>query len=77
MTIRLPDFGGIRYINRVMTLFASILFWTGIVLMMDGSLALLFQEKWQKMAGNLNIQRIALIELGVSVLLLVAHYGLR
>ena len=40
----------------------------------DGSLALLFQEKWQKLAQGMNIQRIAAIEIGVGLALLTAHY---
>jgi len=57
-----------------MNLFTSILFWAGIILLVDGSLALLFQEKWQKLVGGLNIQRIALIEIGVGLAFLAAHY---
>ena len=57
-----------------MNLFISILFWAGIVFLMDGSLGLLFQEKWQKWIGKLNIQRIALIEIGVGMVFLGAHY---
>jgi len=45
--------------------------------MVDGSLGLLFQEKWKKLAGDLNVQRIALIEFGVAALLLLLHYALR
>ena len=63
--------------NRAMEVFISILFWIGIVLMVDGSLAMLFMEKWQKFVGGLNIQRIALVEIGVAVVLLVGHYWLR
>jgi hypothetical protein len=59
-----------------MQLLISILFWLGIVFMVDGSLGLLFQEKWQKMAGGLNIQRLALIEIGVALTMLAAHYML-
>lgn len=59
-----------------MQFFISILFWLGIVFLVDGSFGLLFQEKWKKMAGGLNIQRLALIEIGVALVLLVAHYGL-
>lgn len=57
-----------------MNIFISILFWAGIVLLVDGSLAVLFQEKWQKLVGGLNIQRIALIEIGVGLAFLAAHY---
>ena len=59
-----------------MNIFSSILFWAGIVLLTDGSLALLFQEKWQKLAQGLNIQRIASIEIGVAFALLAAHFVL-
>lgn len=57
-----------------MNLFTTILFWAGIIMLTDGSLALLFQEKWQKMVSGVNIQRIALIEIGVAFALLAAHY---
>lgn len=57
-----------------MNLFISILFWAGIVFLSDGSLGLLFQEKWQKLARGLNIQRIALIEIGVGLALLGSYY---
>ena len=60
-----------------MNLLNSILFWAGIVLLVDGSLGLLFQEKWQKLVGGLNILRIATIEIGVGLALLVAHYAVQ
>jgi hypothetical protein len=59
-----------------MNLFTSILFWTGIVFLVDASLGLLFQEKWKKLVGGLNIQRIAVIEIGVGLALLATHYTL-
>ena len=59
-----------------MNLLGSILFWLGIAFLVDGSLALLFKEKWQKWVGELDIQRIALIETGVGLALLAAHYAL-
>ena len=59
-----------------MNLFISILFWAGIMLLVDGSLALLLQEKWQKILRGLDIQRIALIEIGVALALLTWHYTL-
>jgi len=57
-------------------IWVSILFWAGIVLWLDGSLALLFQERWQKWVGELNIQRIALIEIGLGTVILAVHYVL-
>ena len=53
---------------------ASILFWAGIVLLVDGSLGILFQERWQKLVENINIQRIVLIEVSSGLLLLALHY---
>jgi hypothetical protein len=59
-----------------MNLLSSILFWIGIALLVDGSLGLLFQERWQKLAENLDIRRIALIESGAGLILLTIHYVL-
>ena len=59
-----------------MDLLSSILFWAGIVFLVDGSLGLLFQEKWKKLTGGLNIPRIAAVEIGVGLALLAAHYAL-
>ena len=59
-----------------MNLFISILFWSGIIFLVDGSLGLLFQEKWQKLVGKLNIQRIALVEIGMGLVFIGAHYVL-
>ncbi len=57
-----------------MDLLVSILFWAGIVALVDGSLGLLFQETWQRLAGRLDIRRIALVETGVALALLATHY---
>jgi hypothetical protein len=57
-----------------MGLFVSILFWSGLVFLVDGSLGLLFLEKWTKLMGRLNIQRIALIEIGMGLAFLGMHY---
>ena len=57
-----------------MNMLNSILFWAGIVLLVDGSLGLLFHEKWQKWVGGLKILRIASIEIGVGLALLTTHY---
>jgi len=57
-----------------MNLFISILFWAGIVFMVDGSMGLLLEEKWQKLARGLNIRRLALMEIGLAAGLLVLHF---
>jgi len=59
-----------------MQLFTTILFWAGIVFLVDGSLGLLFQDRCKKLVAGVNIQRLALIEIGVSLALLAAHYVL-
>jgi hypothetical protein len=56
-----------------MNVVSSIFFWAGIVLLVDGSLGLLFQEKWQKLVRGVDIRRIALIEIAVAFALLSAH----
>lgn len=58
----------------MMNLFTTILFWLGILFLVDGSLGLLFQEKWKKLVGGIDIQRIALIETGVALAMLAIHY---
>jgi len=52
----------------------SILFWVGILFIVDGSFGILFREKWEKLAGELDIQRLALLEIAVGFVLLTAHY---
>ncbi len=56
---------------------STILFWAGIICLADGSLGILFQEKWQKLVGKLDIQRLALIEIGVGLTFLAVHYLLQ
>ena len=57
-----------------MNTLSVVFFWAGIVFLVDGSLGLLFKDKWQKLVGGLNIQRIAWIEIGVALALLATHY---
>ena len=59
-----------------MAVLGSILFWSGIIFLFDGSLALLFKERWQKWVGTLDIQRIALIEIALGMVILAVHYFL-
>ena len=60
-----------------MNLFITILFWAGVVCLADGSLGLLFEEKWQRLVRGVNIRRLALIEIGFALVLLAAHFILR
>ncbi len=60
-----------------MDLFTSILFWVGVLIAADGSLALVFEEKWQKIVRGVRIRRLALMECGIGFLLLALHYILR
>jgi hypothetical protein len=53
---------------------SNILFWLGILGLIDGSLGILFQEKWKRVVGELDIQRLALIEIVIALVLLGAHY---
>ncbi len=57
-----------------MNIFISILFWAGVVFLADGSLGLVFEEKWQRLARGVNIRRLALLEIGVALALLAAHF---
>lgn len=60
-----------------MHLFMTILFWAGIVFLVDGSVGLVFEDKWQRLARGLNIRRLALIEIGLALALLAAHFILK
>ncbi|WP_372794947.1 hypothetical protein [Pontiella sp.] len=60
-----------------MAALVNILFWLGIVGLVDGSLGLLFLEKWQKMAGTWDIRKVALIEVGAAWAVLILHYLLK
>ncbi|MDF7801581.1 hypothetical protein P4C99_19035 [Pontiellaceae bacterium B1224] len=55
----------------------NLTFWLGIMALVDGSLGLLYQEKWQKMVEKWNIQKIALIEIAIAWCLLGVHFLLR
>ncbi len=57
-----------------MNLFISILFWAGVVFLADGSLGLIFEDKWQKLARGISIRRLALIEISFALILLGIHY---
>lgn len=57
-----------------MSTLSSILFWSGIVFMVDGALGLLYKEQWTKLVEGVDIQRIAMIEIAVAVGMLFVHY---
>jgi hypothetical protein len=51
------------------------LFWSGILLLADGAVGLLFYERWQTRFGFVDLYRWIWIEIGLAVLLLLG-YGL-
>jgi hypothetical protein len=57
-----------------MSVFVSVLFWVGVVVAADGSLALIFEENWQKIARGINIRRLAVMEIAIGFFLLAAHF---
>ncbi len=60
-----------------MALFSAVVFWLGIVGLVDGSLGLLFEDRWQRLAGDWPLRKIAFIEIGIAGLLLVLHFWLK
>lgn len=60
-----------------MNILTNLLFWLGIMALVDGSMGLLYMEKWQKMVEKWNIQKIAWIEISIAWCLLAAHFVLR
>jgi hypothetical protein len=59
------------------SVFINILFWLGVAALVDGSLGLLYQEKWQKMAEKWNIQKVAWVEITIAWGMLAAHFLLK
>jgi hypothetical protein len=53
----------------------SVLFWFGILLLIDGSIGLFFLEKWQDKFKSINLSRWVCIEIILSIVLLII-YGL-
>ena len=53
----------------------SVLFWCGILLLIDGSIGLLFLEKWQDKFKSINLSSWVCIEIILSIVLLII-YGL-
>ena len=53
----------------------SVLFWCGILLLIDGSIGLFFLEKWQDKFKSINLSRWVCIEIVLSIVLLII-YGL-
>jgi hypothetical protein len=60
-----------------MQILLNILFWLGIAALVDGSLGLLYLEKWQKMTTKWDLQKIAWIEISIAWSMLAAHFILR
>ena len=53
----------------------SVLFWCGILLLIDGSIGLFFLEKWQCKFKSINLPRWVCLEIILSIVLLII-YGL-
>lgn len=50
-------------------------FWCAILLLIDGSIGLLFYDQWQRRLVSFNLRRWVWIEIGMAFVLLIA-YGL-
>ena len=53
----------------------AVFFWSGILLLIDGSIGLLFYDQLHRRLGPFNLQRWIWIEIGMAFVLLSA-YGL-
>ena len=53
----------------------AVVFWCGILLLIDGSIGLLFYDKWQRRLRPFNVRQWVWIEIGAAFVLLSA-YGL-
>jgi hypothetical protein len=53
------------------------LFWCGVLLLVDGSVGLLFYDRWQRRLGSFNLWRWIWIEIAMALVLLSAYGMLR
>ena len=51
----------------------AIRFWVAIVLLLDASLGLWNHDRFAEIAPKINISRIAFVEAGVAISLLIVH----
>jgi len=49
------------------------LFWSGILLLVDGAVGLLLYERWQTRFGFVDLTRWIWIEIGLAVVLLMGY----
>ncbi len=60
-----------------MQILASILFWAGIIALVDASIGLFFLEKWQQSFKSVNITRLVWSEIALAFALLAGHVVVR
>jgi len=48
--------------------------WAAVILLVDASFGLWNHERFSKIAPKINIPRLAFIEAGVAICLLIVHY---
>ncbi|MBC8206315.1 MAG: hypothetical protein ISR85_02425 [Kiritimatiellales bacterium] len=51
----------------------AIRFWVAIILLLDAAFGLWNHDRFVEMAPKINIPRIAFVEAGVAILLLIVH----
>ena len=54
--------------------FATFRFWTGVLLLVDAGLALLWSEHLARVWPQRRVQRIALVEAAVALIILYCHF---
>lgn len=52
----------------------AIIFWVAIILMLDASFGLWNHERFSKIAMKIDIFKVAMIEVGVAIVLMILHY---
>ena len=56
--------------------FATFRFWTGVLLLVDSGLGLLWSDRLARLWPQARLQRIALIEAAVALAVLYCHFAL-
>ena len=54
--------------------FAAFRFWTGVLLLADAGLALLWSDRLSRLWPQPRVQRVALVEAAVALIILYCHF---
>ena len=56
------------------TMWTTVRFWIGILLLLDAVVALGWEQYWQRLVPAINIRRLAKIEATAGMIVLIIHF---